>query len=242
MQLVAMGDPVQTDTPEWQLVTRVVYDHWSLPTSRTKAGVRERLCTRLGFTIDGELGRLSVPAQKSAKLLGLTACKTVRGWQSGELALDLARALFTLTSHRAVTCGMIRSRWWICGQVLGARSCPLGTIGKLSWLFALGVPTSTVSGCRPFGRRSGGDSVAAEGLVRGFCMLLTVRSVWPFWSKAARPLLLCPTRSGVSMPRCWRVLCSLVGRTCPQIAIPLITLAMAKGCSGCSTCSLACGA
>eukprot|EP00971_Amphidinium_carterae_P037686 741261-Amphidinium_carterae.3 len=94
----------------------------------------------------------------------------------------------------------------------------------------------------PFGRHSGGVCNAEEGLVRSFCTLLTVRSVWPFMSRAARPVLLCLTRSGVSMPQFWQVHYSLIGRTCPWIVMPLISHRNGKGSSCCSTCSFPGGA
>eukprot|EP00971_Amphidinium_carterae_P019548 384841-Amphidinium_carterae.2 len=72
MELVAATDEKCCELNSWQAAAREVYDSWSLPTSREKAGIRERRCTRLGLSLDGELARLAVPTKKVGKLLGLT--------------------------------------------------------------------------------------------------------------------------------------------------------------------------
>eukprot|EP00971_Amphidinium_carterae_P038182 750349-Amphidinium_carterae.3 len=94
VESTAAGESDNVIPTEWQVRARRTYDHYGLPTSRLKAGVREHRATRLGYDLDGELARpTGSPGQQggttywvhTAHLMQSSVEETVTG---GARALD----------------------------------------------------------------------------------------------------------------------------------------------------------
>eukprot|EP00971_Amphidinium_carterae_P351971 6492369-Amphidinium_carterae.2 len=137
LELVSVYEEAKHGPPEWQQRARNTYDHYRLPTSRAKAGVRERRSIRLGYELDGELARLGVPPEKIGRLIGLTRWALEAPVSKKSLQVILAHWVHVLMLRRE--CMSFLDEVWRVLHRLGIKGKPLPSKVKLELVQCLAI-------------------------------------------------------------------------------------------------------
>eukprot|EP00971_Amphidinium_carterae_P069956 1384211-Amphidinium_carterae.1 len=135
LELVSIDEERKRAPTDWQERSRRTYDHYRLPTSRLKAGVRERKSTRLGYELDGDLARLGVPPAKIGRLIGLTRYALEAPVTKRTLQVILGHWVHALMLRRECM-GLLNDIWRVLLR-LGTQARPLTKKVKLELAHAL---------------------------------------------------------------------------------------------------------
>eukprot|EP00971_Amphidinium_carterae_P121152 2399643-Amphidinium_carterae.1 len=138
LEVIELADFEQTikeGANKWQSRARATYAALDMPTSVQKAGVRERMAQRLGIHVDGVTGKLSFPASKCARILGLVMhCLTLRLTRK-QVQIVLGHMIHGLVLRReSMTC--LHRSWRLLGRPQGL-PLPLPEFVKREWLMVL---------------------------------------------------------------------------------------------------------
>eukprot|EP00971_Amphidinium_carterae_P232556 4614965-Amphidinium_carterae.1 len=137
LELVSINEEAKRGPPDWQQRARATYDHYNLPTSRAKAGERERRSVRLGYELDGEIARLGVPPTKIGRLIGLTRFALEAPISKKSLQVILGHWIHVLMLRRE--CMSFLDEVWRVLQRLGMQGRPLPLKVRLEFVQCLAV-------------------------------------------------------------------------------------------------------